>query len=201
MLRPTLCVSALVMAVPARAALIASWDFNDSTLAPSVGAGVLTTDVDSVRFVTGTTVNALPSAPAGYALALTFTSDDERSFTLGFDATGLEDLVVSVAWCRDNRSFNSNRVSWSTDGTNFAELKHNVKSRGSDFGVQVLDFSSIPVVDGASSVFVVFAIGGAGNGGAEIQVDNIQIAGAPAPAPAGLGALGLAGLLGLRRRR
>lgn len=198
--RSALCVCALALAWPARAALIASWDFNDSTLLPTVGDGLLTTDFDSVAYVTGTTVNALPLVPAGNALSLQFASGDARAFTLGLDTSLFEDIVVSMAWFRDNMGFNSNHVSWSTDGVNFTALQQHANSPASEFGVQVLDFSSVPAMDDDASVFVRVALGGAGNKGAGVRLDNIQVEGRPIPTPAGLGVLGLAGL-GLGRRR
>lgn len=202
--RSVLCVSALALsAVPALASdYLASWDFNDSDLMADFGTGFLTTDFSSTSFVAGVTTNARPTVVAGNALNLQSSANNGRSFVLQVDATGYEDLIISFAWRRNNNGFNSNHVSWSTDGTNFTNVASSLTPPQNAYGVQSINFASLSAVDNAATLFVRVQLNGANNNGGNNQLDNVQVEATPlaVPAPAAMGLL-LGGLAVARRRR
>ncbi len=74
--------------------------------------------------------------------------------------------------------------------------------RGFDV-TETFDFSAIGAVEGQSQVFVRIVFNGAtsSNANRANTIDNVQFSATAIPAPGSIALLGLAGLIGFRRRR
>jgi hypothetical protein len=144
----------LIAAPAANADYIAAWDFNDSNLAVDEGLGTLATNFSSVSYVAGTTTNARPSVAAGSALNLQSNANNGRYVLISFSTTSFEDVMVSLAWRRNNMGFNSNQIAYSLDGTNFTSFQSNLTPPTTNFGVQTLDFSALNTLEDQSTVYV-----------------------------------------------
>lgn len=202
MLRTVLCVSALALAVPAQAAFISAWDFNDSNLAPDHGNGVLTHTFSSVGFGSGSTVNARPGVGAGNGLNLQSNSNNGRHLVVRVSTLNFEDVVLSLAWRRNNNGFNSNHFAWSLDGTNFTAVSNNNNPPTSGYGVRTIDLSSIAALENKADVYLRITLNGAGNNGGNNMLDNLHVEASPMVVPApGVSALALLGLAAVARRR
>jgi len=188
-------------AANAPAAIIASWNFNDTNTVVDQGSGTLTTTAVA-GWTTGTATNALLGVPAGQALSFSGTGNNNRSVDILFTTLGFQEAVVTLAWKRNNNGYNSNQISYSTDGATFIDFGSPVNPQINTFGVQTLSFASIAAIDNQAAVVVRIKLNGASNNGGTNAMDNINIEARPVPAP---GAIVLtmmgAGLMMARRRR
>jgi hypothetical protein len=196
----------------AKADEIAVWNFNDSDLVVDHGSGTLISNfvATNIGFGAGTTNNARLGDIAGLALSLqggTSTTNNGRNITINLSTVGFSNIVFSFATQGTSTGFSSNQFQYSVDGTNFI-----------DFGSPYLPaaaFGAVPVVFTLSSVAglnnnpnaafrIVF--NGASSSTGNNRIDNIVIEGTsattiPEPMSAVLLITGLAGLVGLKRKR
>ncbi|MBW8780946.1 MAG: hypothetical protein JF599_03530 [Verrucomicrobia bacterium] len=206
-----------LLALPARAQLIAGWSFNDSTpptvdLAVDHGAGTLTlSGVGSgVGLPTGTTVNAYSGDSAGDSLAVSVASLSSSGYTqLVFSTTGTASPVLSYAI---GTTVGTVTLQWSysSDGTNFTTFSTPFTpptiSSTSDLSLisaETVDLTSVGALSSQSQVYLRGTFTNTGVSIATIVIDNIQINASAIPEPAtyALWSGGLFGLLVVLRRR
>ncbi|TVQ55426.1 MAG: hypothetical protein EA377_03470 [Phycisphaerales bacterium] len=216
-------VSAGSMTMAASAdVIVAYWNFNSldipgtgsnnlpgvdgvpTDIAADFGSGNISLDNwgGSVNSFGGTTLNALFDDVAGNTLSLQGGPDVGGNGTwidITFSMTDLQDLVMSFAGRGTGTGFNSNQVSYSTDGMSFTDLGSPYDSTQASFQLYEFDFGS--ALDDADNVTIRITFDGATSGPGNNRIDNLQLNAALIPAPGALALLGLAGIVGARRRR
>lgn len=164
----------------------------------------------------GSTVNGLSGEIAGGALAIIGNTGAAGAVStnggwvqFAISMTGLEGLSVSFATRRSGTGFDSNQLSWSTDGVSFTDFGSTwAPPDGNPFAAVSRDLSSLTVLNNAASVFVRFTFNGATSGGGNNRIDNVQFNASPLVIPlppaawAGLSTMaGVVGFVAIRRRR
>ncbi len=205
-------VSAAVFAcaAPASGGLIAAWNFNtytagDHVIAADWGTGTLTIDsgwlgVDLDTDI-GTLFNGYLADPAGASLTLKDPVNNGRWIEFAISTGGLQDLVLTFASEKGGLGFNSNQVSYSTDGVGYTNFGAPYNPADWDV-IQTFDFSAIAAVENQPQVFIRIVLnGGSGNQNTNNNMDNVQLNATVIPEPGSIALLGLAALIGFRRRR
>ena len=219
-------------AVPAQAQFVLSYfNFNGltsgalvdvTTIASTAGTGSLTTNFNTqatgdpgVTSFGGTATNAEPGSPAGSALALQgligAASNNSkflelRTNTLGNNVTGLN---LSFATQRTSTGFNSNQLSYSTNGgatfTDFGSPYVPVASFTSPAGLQAFDLTSVTALNNKADVRFRITFTGSSASNGNNRIDNLKLTAATVPAPSSVAVMALGGLMPLislvRRRR
>jgi len=215
------------MTFGASADVLAYWAQNDNELpgggfgfmegdfpqAADVGSGFLTvgggnileTDKDGVytriQSFAGTDLNALDGFGSGGSIVFQGGAENENNgawMQWEVSTSGYSDLVMSFATRRTSTGFNSNQVSYSTDGENFTDLG-DAYDPDSSWEVKTFDFSGL--LDDEESVYIRITFDGATSTTGNNRLDNILFEATSLPAPGALALLGLAGMIGTRRRR
>jgi len=201
----SLCVSAQATT------LIAYWNFNDfDTTATSIAADYGSGNIDlsawggGVASFAGSDINALFDDPSGGSLSLTGGGSgipgNGTWIDITFSMSGLQNLDISWAGRGSGTGFDSNQVSYSTDGVSFTDFGDPYDSTQSNF--QLYEFAFGNLLDDAASVTIRITFDGAtGSGGGNNRIDNLQINASAVPTPGAVALLGLAGLVGTSRRR
>jgi hypothetical protein len=212
--------------------LVGSWDFNSLTnpgnnspsnanvtvYAPDAGTGTLTlarvnsSATGGITNLAGSTINALNASPAGRALVIqgnatgdgaTAATNNGATVTILVNLVNFIDPILTFASQKSsNTGFDSNQVSYSTNGTTFINFQSPFNPPGGSFALQTFNFSAINVLDGRSTVFFRINLAGATNGAGNIRLDNIQLNANAVPEPlttAGLFLFG--GLVATQRKR
>src|ERR1035437_379315 len=207
-----ICVASL-----AKAALVASWNFNKSAAA-SGGAEVSTASLDLSASVAslssggGTIQNGIGSDFGGNALIISAGStagENGQSIVFSLSMSSLQNLVLTYATVRTSTGFNEQDWSYSTDGTTFtpfssisgSSIPTSSSISSSSYAVETVDFTSVSALDNASSVLFELTVSGASGASGSDHFDNFQFNATAVPEPAGWGAisaLGLMGICGLR---
>jgi MYXO-CTERM domain-containing protein len=215
------------MTLGASADVLAYWAQNDNELpgggfgfmegdfpqAADVGSGwltvgggnILATDENGIytriQSFAGTILNALDGFPAGGSIAFQGgTGNENNGAWMQFEVStaGYENLVMSFATQRTATGFNNNQVSFSTDGENFTDFGDSYDPATS-WELKVFDFGSL--LDDLDTVYVRITFDGASAATGNNRLDNILFEASALPAPGALALLGLAGIVGTRRRR
>lgn len=163
----------------------------------------------------GTAVNAdtsigmsTDSAPQISSLSVIgggFASSSERptngkGLVLKFDASGYQSLSISYATRRGNSSgFTSQTLEWSTDGVNWGSIGQWTSFSSTSWGAAT--FSGISGLSGAASAYIRISFDGSTGQTGSNGLDNIIISGSVIPAPGAVALVGVAGLIGGRRRK
>jgi MYXO-CTERM domain-containing protein len=217
------------LAVSASADVLAYWAQNDNELpgggfgfmegdfpqAADVGSGFLTvgggdilaTNDDDVyiwiQSFAGTTLNALDGFPAGGSIAFqggTDTVNNGAWMQWEVSTAGYENLVFSFAARGTATGFGNNQVSYSTDGESFTDFDDPFDPRdGANWNTFAFDFGNL--LDDLETVYIRVTFDGATGATGNNRLDNILFEATAVPAPGALALLGLAGLIGVRRRR
>lgn len=215
----------------ANADLVAYWHFNNSTpgvggqlgvlngfngvgFPSDQGSGLLTSNVPrntdpnvnngTLGTFAGTALNAIPPDGSGGALAIQGGQNQEnngRHIQFEFSTAGLQDLILTYATRGTSTGFNSNQVSYSTDGLTFTNFGAPYDGRPSTFFLQTFDFSGVPALDNQANVAVRITLNGSTSAVGNNRFDNVQFNATVIPAPGALALLGLGGLVATRRRR
>ena len=129
-----------------------------------------------------------------------------KSMVFKFSMTGLAGLSISYATQRTSTGFTSQVLEYSTNGTSWSSIGSNTSIQSSYSGTATppgvaTSFSGINGLDGASVAYVRVTFTGATDASGNNRIDNIQFHANTVPAPGALALLGVAGLVGARRRR
>jgi MYXO-CTERM domain-containing protein len=123
-----------------------------------------------------------------------------------FSMAGFSNLSVSYATQRSSTGFTSQVLEYSVDGVNWSSIGANTSIQSSFSalsnppGVATV-FSGISGLDGAAVAYVRMTLTGATNASGNNRFDNFVFSADNVPAPGAMALLGVAGLLGARRRR
>jgi hypothetical protein len=234
-LKSVLLVSGLAFAAAANATTLSYYSFNASTAGTggnlgtlnstspdvqdaSVTSAGLTTNVAAANFGTfaGTTVNRLDASyVSGGALALqngTNGANNGKYVQFGIVSTtsAFSGLSLSFASQRTGTGFNSNQLSYSTDGVNFTNFG-SAYTPASSFAVaganvvQSFDLSGVSALSGVSTVYlrITFSGGTTSSAAGNNRIDNLIVSGnvQAVPEPASMAVLGLGVVAMLRRPR
>jgi hypothetical protein len=190
------CVVGLVLVCllgcPARADVLALWNFNDAAAGTEFGylvdrgAGTMTSDfpVSNVASTTGTPVNSQDEDPAGLALRLSHYANNGRSLTWMVNTGGFESLAVSFATQRTGTGFGSNQFQYTMDaGTNWISFGDLFNSSTSGFVLQSYNLAGISdITDNPGAGFRI-VLGGATSSSGNIRFDNVLVTGDPMSEP------------------
>lgn len=189
----------------AGADVVGYWHFNgidpsaSTVFSADQGSGTL--DISSFGsgavLFGGTEMNAMPGVDAGDALGLTGSSHNGSYAQLDFSTLGTTDLSLSFAARRSSTGFADDRVDALISGSWITVATFTASS--TNWSMVNVDLSSINALEnGFASLRLVFD--GATSGSGTVRFDNLVIGGT-VPAPGAAALLGLAGLVGSRRRR
>jgi len=208
LLKTVLVMVASVLAAvqPARATLIAAWDFNGIAAAPNtpatftatVGSGLMdvsafnptTSGNERTKFAGTATVNAFAGgeSTAGTALALLGGTSgaggydaNGKSVIISASLSGYQGLVLSYATQGTSTGFTSQDWSYSNDGIIYT-LFSSVTSITSSFTTETVDFSSITALNGDDSIFLKLTLSGATGASGNNRFDNFQLNAIAVPA-------------------
>lgn len=189
----------------AEAALVAAWNLNgvdplqNTVIAASSGSGTL--DFGglgaSASVLQGTVLGAQKGEIAGDSLAAIGTAANGTSMRLDFETTGYQDLVVAFATRRSGTGASSNRLEcW----TGMAwETVLQFSSNATTWELLTVKLGPIAAF-GTGYGSMRFVVDGATSSSGSLRFDNISVTGTATPAPGAIALLGVAGLVGRRRR-
>ena len=213
-------VGLIVFADSARAAVAASWTFETAPPADTTAAtiGPIAADLGAGSAIgVHASASTVWSTPAGNGSANSLSANNYAVgdyFQFETSTTGRTDIGVTFDQTGSNTGPRDWQFSYSTDGSNFTNLGpvYSVINGAWSAGTPVTttsfsyDLSAIPAVENAASVFFRLSVAGTTsiNGGVVAtggtgRVDNFTISDS-IPEPTGLGVIGLAAIVGLRRR-
>lgn len=152
----------------------------------------------------GTTVNAPVGVIAGGTLSLqggtvggSGPGNNGAYFEIAFSMVGRSALDVSYATRGSSASaFTSQTWSWSTDGVNFTDFHVVTGTTATAFFAATLP--TLSALDGAATAYLRVVFAGATSATSNNRLDNLTLTAVPAPGAIAL--LGVAGLVGRRRR-
>lgn len=129
-----------------------------------------------------------------------------KSMVFAFSMSGYAGLTVSYATQRTSTGFTSQLLEYSTDGVNWqliganTSIQSSFSALSSPAGVATV-FSGITGLDGSAVAYVRMTLTGATASSGNNRFDNFVFSADVVPAPGAMALLGVAGLLGARRRR
>ena len=160
----------------------------------SIGMSTVTTGIGALAIVGGLTPSGGTPAANG------------KSMVFKFSMAGFSNLSMSYATQRTSTGFNSQVLEYSVDGVNWSSIGAN-NSIQSSFsalstppGVATV-FGGISGLDNASDAYVRMRLTGATSATGNNRFDNFIFSADVIPAPGAIALLGVAGLVGMRRRR
>jgi hypothetical protein len=180
----------LGFAAPASATLIAYWNYNNvssqiTLMGTSQGLGTMTSNASTITNFGGTTTNAIGADPAGQAFVVQSTGGSNNGSFVQFQVstTGLQGLIMTFASQRTATGFNSNQVSYSTNGSTFTNFG-SAYNPPTSFGATILsfDFSSVTALDNQSVVYIRITFNGASGSSQNNRLDNVQFNATSPPA-------------------
>lgn len=160
----------------------------------TIGMSTVTSGAASLAVVGGLTPSGGSPAANG------------KSMVFKFSMAGFSNLSVSYATQRSGTGFTSQVLEYSVDGVNWSSIGANTSVQssfstlGTPPGVATV-FSGISGLDGAAVAYVRMTLTGATNSSGNNRFDNFIFSADVVPAPGAMALLGVAGLLGARRRR
>jgi len=126
-----------------------------------------------------------------------------KAMVFKFSMTNLSSLSISLAMQKTATGFTTQVWESSTNGTNWSSIG-TVNSIQSSFSAPsglVTSLTAGSGIDGAATAYVRVTFSGATDSGGNNRLDNIQFNATAVPAPGALALLGVAGLIGARKRR
>lgn len=156
----------------------------------NIGMSTATTSPAALALVGGSAASGSPAA-------------NGKSVVFAFSMANMANLSVSYATQRTGTGFTSQLWEYSTDGVNWT-LASNVNSIQANFALgtgSTTSLSTITGLDGAATAYLRMTVTGATSASGNNRLDNIIFNADVVPAPGALALLGVAGLVGGRRRR
>ena len=163
------------------------------------------------------TVTTSPSALAvlGGATSGATSAANGKSMVFKFSMTNLQNLAISFAAQRTASGFTGIAIDASTNGTSWSawttlassnagsspNVVYSGAIRDSFANSGVISLSTTSLLDNATTAYVRFTFTGATSSSGNNRFDNFQFNADAVPAPGALALLGVAGLVGARRRR
>ena len=133
--------------------------------------------------------------------ALTTAGANGKGMVFKFSMSGLESFSISYVTARPSSSgFTSQVLEYSTDGSTWSSLGTHSTSVGNFPASTVTSFSTAGL-DGAATSYVRLKVSGATSQAGDVRFDNFILSATAVPAPGAVAILGVAGLVGARRRR
>ena len=176
----------LLAGVRSAGSVIAYWDFNGASLTASQGTGSITHNLvaSSVSYVSGTPFNVPGNEPAGSALRISKFQNNGRHVDVRFDATGVENVILTFATQRDAWGFMTNQISVSSDsGATFSNYAPPYDPR-LFWNVPYFDLSTYTNLNNNSDGWVRFTFwGGTGPNPGFNDLDNLLVSGDSIPTP------------------
>jgi MYXO-CTERM domain-containing protein len=124
-----------------------------------------------------------------------------KGMVFKFSMSGLESFSISYVTARPSSSgFTSQVLEYSTDGSTWSSLGTHSPSVGNFPASTVTSFSTAGL-DGAATSYVRLKVSGATSTAGDVRFDNFILSATAVPAPGAVALLGVAGLVGARRRR
>jgi MYXO-CTERM domain-containing protein len=159
----------------------------------------------SMQYFGGSAVNMQPTYAIGQAISMRNDSLDRaqnKSLILNFSTLGEIDMVLSFAERYSSTGPTGVTIQYSTDGVAYTAATNYLTTRDGAFaaGARVIDLSAIDTIENLSSVYLKITFTGFNvNGTGTARIDNILVS--SVPSPGALALFGVAGVLGVRRRR
>jgi MYXO-CTERM domain-containing protein len=165
-----------------------------------------TVNADTSIGMSTTTTGAAALALVGGAASGGSYSANGKSMVFKFSMSGYAGLSISYATQRTTTGFTSQVLEYSTNGANWTSIGSNTAiqssfSASSNPPGVATDFSGITGLDGAAVAYVRITFSGATGASGNNRFDNVIFSANAVPAPGALALLGVAGLVGARRRR
>jgi MYXO-CTERM domain-containing protein len=176
----------------------------------TVGGGIASNTITNANGVSvyewvesfgGSTLGAINSDVAGGGICLeggTGNANNGAYFQFAFSMAGYSDLAITYATRGTSTGFNAQTWSWSTDGVNFTDFQTVAGTNVTTYFLATL--GTLNALDGASTAFLRVTFNGATSSSGNNRLDNILFQATAVPAPGAIALLGLAGLVGRRRR-
>ncbi len=207
-MRKLILIATVAISASSQATLIGYWNFNDQTLNRNgglVGANAqLNTTVDNISWFAGSTLNALNGDGAGVSFCPVGNGQNGRTMTISFSSgdSAFSDISVSYATRGTSTGFSNNSWSYSTDGVSFTGLAGSTyDQRDTVFVTRTFNFTPLANVQ---NVFLRLTFDGATGSSGNNRIDNLQVNATanPVPEPASLLAIavGIGGVLRLRKK-
>lgn len=205
-----LSTAVFACATPASGALVAAWNFNTydgnaHSIAADWGAGTMTIAAawpsGNLSASSGTALNGFGADPAGTALRLSSNNNNGLSIEFAINTVGVEDLVLTFATAGNNPGFDLNQLAYSTNGGSTFTDFGGTYGPTTGFTVLTFDLSGIAALENNPQAVIRIKLDGASTNGGRNDIDNVQINATAIPAPGTIALLGVAALIGLRRRR
>lgn len=198
-------VAAPTAAVQASDTPVAFWDFNDANLIPSEGSGTLHVSyvgigISTIGYLSGTTLNAPESVPAGLAVGFLDAVDvfSLATLELTLNTTGISGVGVSFALETDHLFQVGEWIRvYTSTGHGYTMREELAAPELGEWQVYNVD---LPWLNDASTAKILIVAETTVDVGKYLKVDNLTVV--PEPGTLGLVALGgLAALGAVLRRR
>jgi hypothetical protein len=173
---------------------IAVWNFNDAVSGATGGAQEFLVDrgyglMDSsfaaanIGNVSGNSLNSDSGDPAGRALRVSSSANNEESLTWTTSTEGFDSISVSFAVQRTSTGFSNNQFLYSIDSgsswAGFGGYFHPVTS----FSLLSFDLSGIPELSHNPNAAFRIVFDGASSASGNNKIDNLIVSGSPAAPP------------------
>lgn len=167
--------------------------------------GGTSVNADATIGMSTTTTGAAALAIAGGAATSGVFSANGKSMVFKFSMSGLAGLSISYATQRTGTGFTSQVFEYSVDGVTWSAIGSNsaIQSSFSASAVPAGTATTFSTagLDGAQVAYVRVTLSGATASTGNNRFDNFVFSADVVPAPGAMALLGVAGLLGARRRR
>jgi hypothetical protein len=173
---------------------IAAWNFNDAISGTTGGAQEFSVDYGSgimssnfalanIGNASGSDLEALAGDPAGLALRLNGSANNNRNLTWMTSTAGFDSIGISFAIQRTGTGFNNNQFMYSIDaGESWINFGNNFIP-GTSFAVQSFDLSGIPGLINNPDAGFRIEFGGATSASGNNRIDNLIVSGSAIPTP------------------
>jgi hypothetical protein len=184
----------LALATTVYAETIAAWNFNDAVsgttggaqeLLVDYGSGIMTSSFASANIgnAIGSALDALAGDPAGLALRLNGSANNDRNLTWMTSTAGFDSIGIGFAIQRTGTGFNNNQFMYSINAGESWINFGNSFNPGTSYAVQNFDLSGIPELINNPNAGFRIVFGGATSASGNNRIDNLVVSGSAVPTP------------------